>query len=110
MAALSGAPVLPVAQWGAHEVMPYTAPEGLLRSLVLAVWRRPVVWVRFGEPVDLSGLSGAPGAQAMRSTQRIIEAIDRTLAPLRAGEMEMPRFVDRTRPVDMSRVRPRPPN
>jgi 1-acyl-sn-glycerol-3-phosphate acyltransferase len=109
MAALSGAPVVPVAQWGAHEVMPYTAPEGLLRALVLAVWRRPVVWVRFGEPVDLSGLTGSAGAQAMRSTQRIIEAIDRTLAPLRAGEMQMPRFVDRTRPVDMSRVRPRPP-
>jgi 1-acyl-sn-glycerol-3-phosphate acyltransferase len=108
MAQLSGAPVVPVAQWGAHEVMPYTAPRGLLRALLRAVVRRPVVWVRFGEPVDLSGLSGAAGARAMRATQRIIEAVDETLAPLRVDEPEMPRFVDGTRPVDMSRVRRRP--
>ena len=31
MAALSGAPVVPVAQWGTHRVMPYAAPKGLLR-------------------------------------------------------------------------------
>jgi hypothetical protein len=77
-------------------------------ALLKAVVRRPVVWVRFGEPVDLSGLSGAAGAQAMRATQRIVEAVDETLAPLRVDEPEMPRFVDRTRPVDMSRVRRRP--
>lgn len=105
MAAMSGAPVVPVAQWGAHRVLPYTSPKGLAGSLLRAVVRRPVVWVRFGEPVDLSGLTGTAGAQAMRATQRIIEGIDRTLAPLRADEPEMPKYVDRTRPVDMSRVR-----
>jgi 1-acyl-sn-glycerol-3-phosphate acyltransferase len=109
MAALSGAPVLPVAQWGAHRVMPYGTPKGLAVSLLRALWRRPVVRVRFGRPVDLGGLSGTAGAQAMRATQRITEAIDVTLAPLRPGELQMPRFVDVTRPVDMSRVRPRPP-
>jgi 1-acyl-sn-glycerol-3-phosphate acyltransferase len=108
MAALSGAPVVPVAQWGAHEVLPYTSPVGLAASLWRAVRRRPVVWVRFGEPVDLSGLTGSAGARAMRATRLIIEGIDRTLEPLRAGEPEVPRFVDRTRPRDMSRVRPRP--
>lgn len=108
MAAMSGAPVVPVAQWGAHEVLPYTAPKDLLRSVLRAMWRRPVVWVRFGDPVDLSGLSGAAGAQAMRATQRIVEAIDATLVPLRPDEPRLPRFVDRTRPVDMSRVRRRP--
>jgi hypothetical protein len=71
------------------------------------MWRRPVVHVRFGEPVDLSGLTGTAGAQAMRATRLIVEGIDRTLLPLRAGEPQMPRVVDRTRPVDMSRVRPR---
>jgi 1-acyl-sn-glycerol-3-phosphate acyltransferase len=107
MAALSGAPVVPVAQWGAHEVLPYTAPQGLVGALLRAVWRRPVVWVRFGEPVDLSGLTGSAGAQAMKATRRIVAGIDVTLEPLRATEMRMPRYVDRTRPVDMSRVRPR---
>jgi 1-acyl-sn-glycerol-3-phosphate acyltransferase len=109
MAALSGAPVLPVAQWGAHAVLPYTTPQDLLRSLVKAVRRRPVVHVRFGEvPVDLTGLTGTAGAQAMNATRRIMAAVDETLAPLRADEMQTPHFVDRTRSYDVSRVRRRP--
>lgn len=105
LAALSGAPVVPVAQWGAHAVMPYAAPTGLLRSLASALWRRPVVQVRFGEPVDLSGVSGPAGTGAVQATRLIVEGIDRTLAPLRVSEPRMPRFVDRSRPVDLSRVR-----
>jgi len=108
MAAMSGAPVVPVAQWGAHRVMPYKTPRGLVGSLVRAVLHRPVVQVRFGRPVDLSGLTGTAGAQAMRATRRIAEAIDETMVPLRPGELELPRFVDRSRPVDMTRTRPRP--
>src|SRR4051794_2500680 len=46
MAAASGAPVLPVAQWGAHAVLPYNTPEHLIRSLLRALRRRPVVQVR----------------------------------------------------------------
>jgi 1-acyl-sn-glycerol-3-phosphate acyltransferase len=107
MAAVSGAPVVPVAQWGTHTLVPYAAPRGLLRALVAALWRRPVVRVRFGEPVDLSGVSGPAGARAVRATGLVVEGIDRTLAPLRAGEPRMPNVVDRTRPVDMSRVRRR---
>jgi 1-acyl-sn-glycerol-3-phosphate acyltransferase len=107
MAAASGAPVVPVAHWGAHRVMPYSTPRGLGRALLRALWHRPVVAVRFGEPVDLSGLSGSAGAQAMQATRLIIEGIDRALQPLRAEEPETPRYVDATRPVDMSRVRPR---
>jgi 1-acyl-sn-glycerol-3-phosphate acyltransferase len=107
MAAASGAPVLPVAHWGTHAVLPYTTPKGLVRSVLRALLRRPVVYVRFGEVVDLSGLTGPAGAQAMRATQRIIEGIDRTLQPLRADEPELPRHIDPTRPADMSRVRQR---
>jgi 1-acyl-sn-glycerol-3-phosphate acyltransferase len=108
MAAMSGAPVVPVAQWNTHRVLPYGTPRGLLRSVLLALWRRPVVHVRFGAPVDLSGVSGTPGARALQATRLIVEGIDRTLLPLRAGEPEMPIFVDPTRPRDLSRVRPRP--
>ena len=32
LALASGAPVVPVAQWGAHEVLPYGAPKGLGRA------------------------------------------------------------------------------
>ena len=107
LAAMSGAPVVPVAQWNTHRVLPYGTPRGLVRSVLLALWRRPVVFVRFGDPVDLSGVAGTAGAQAMQATRLIVEAIDRTLLPLRADEPRMPSYVDATRPRDMSRVRPR---
>jgi 1-acyl-sn-glycerol-3-phosphate acyltransferase len=105
MAALSGAPVVPVAQWDTHRVLPYAAPAGLLRSLLRTVWQRPVVHVRFGTPVDLSGVTGTAGAQAMRATDRIMEGIAQTLAPLRTDQPHQPRHVDHTRPPDPSRVR-----
>jgi 1-acyl-sn-glycerol-3-phosphate acyltransferase len=44
----------------------------------------------------------------MRATRRIVEAIDETMVPLRPGELETPRHPDRSRPVDMTRTRPRP--
>ena len=109
LAALADAPVLPVAQWGAHAVMPYETPKHLLRSVLRALRHRPVVHVRFGAPVDLSTVSGTAGARAMQATRLIMAGIDDTLAPLRAGEMQTPHFVDVTRPPDMSRVRPRHP-
>ena len=109
MAALAGAPVLPVAQWGTHAVLPYEAPTHLLRHLLHAIRHRPVVRVNIGTtPVDLTGLTGTPGAQAMHATRRIMAAIDETLAPLRRDEMETPHVIDHTRPPDLSRVRPRP--
>jgi 1-acyl-sn-glycerol-3-phosphate acyltransferase len=108
MASLSGAPVIPVAQWDTHRVLPYAAPVGIVGSVLRAMWHRPVVQVRFGEPVDLSGLTGTAGAQAMRATDRIVEGIARTLEQLREDEPREPHFVDRTRPVDMARVRRRP--
>lgn len=108
MAFASGAPVLPVAQWGTHAVLPYTTPVGLAGSLWRAVRRRPVVQVRFGDhPVDLSGVTGTPGARAMRATRLIMAGIDETLAQLRAGEMQTPHVVDPTRPRDNSRLRSR---
>nr|WP_248294070.1 lysophospholipid acyltransferase family protein [Actinoplanes sp. TBRC 11911] len=109
MAAVSGAEVLPVAQWGAHAVLPYDTPNGLLKSLLKAMLRRPVVHVAFGtEPVDLSTVTGTPGARAMQATRLIMAAIDDTLTPLRRTEMRTPHVVDPSRPPDLSRVRPRP--
>jgi 1-acyl-sn-glycerol-3-phosphate acyltransferase len=108
MAAVSGAPVVPVAQWGAHAVLPYETPRNLLRSILRAMRHRPVVEVRFGTPVDLSGVTGTAAARAMTNTALIMAGIDETLAPLRAGEMQTPHVVDHTRAVDMSRVRARP--
>ncbi|MEV0899480.1 lysophospholipid acyltransferase family protein [Actinoplanes sp. NPDC049802] len=110
MAAMSGAPVLPVAQWGTHAVIPYEAPKRLGRALIKALLRRPVVRVRFGDrPVDLAPAEiGTPGAQALHATRLIMEAVDETLTPLRRDEMRTPKVVDTSRPHDMTRVRPRP--
>jgi 1-acyl-sn-glycerol-3-phosphate acyltransferase len=107
LAAQTGAPVVPVAQWGTHAVLPYSTPKRLLRALIRAMLRRPAVHVRFGTPVDLSELGATAGTRAVLATTLIIEAIDRTLAVLRVDEPEQPKFVDLTRPVDMSRVRHR---
>jgi 1-acyl-sn-glycerol-3-phosphate acyltransferase len=103
LALASGAPVVPVAQWGTHEMVPYSAPRGALPALLRALRRRPVVRVHFGPPVDLSGLrSGVPG-HAQRATDRIIDALTVTLAPLRPDEPDLPRHVDPTRPVSTAR-------
>ncbi|SCF20021.1 lysophospholipid acyltransferase family protein [Micromonospora mirobrigensis] len=111
LALACGAPVIPVAQWGSHEILPYRAPKGALRGIARSLLRRPVVRVRFGEPLDLHDLPpGAPGT-ARRGTDRIIDAITDTLAPLRPDEPDRPRHVDPGRPVDTSRAhRRRPPD
>ncbi|MEV0005238.1 lysophospholipid acyltransferase family protein [Micromonospora sp. NPDC050980] len=104
LAFASGAAVVPVAQWGSHEVLPYRAPKGMLRGLARALRRRPVIRVHFGAPVTLHDLRpGTPGA-ARHATDRIIDAITDTLAPLRPYEPDLPRHVDPGRPVDASRA------
>lgn len=103
LALTHGTPVIPVAQWGAHEVLPYRTPKGLPRAVARAVVCRRVVRVRFGAPVDLADLApDTPGA-ARRATDRIVDAITDTLAPLRPDEPDRPRHVDPGRPVDTSR-------
>ncbi|MFI9638492.1 lysophospholipid acyltransferase family protein [Micromonospora sp. NPDC051925] len=103
-----GAPVVPVAQWGSHEVLPYRAPRGMLRWLGRALLRRPVIRVRFGDPLDLGDLFPAASGAARQGTDRIIDAITDTLRPLRVDEPDRPRHVDPGRPVDTSRVHRRP--
>ncbi len=114
LALTCGATVVPVAQWGAHEVLPYRAPRGMLPAVLRSVLRRPHVRVRFGAPLHLDDLDpSAPGA-ALQATDRIIDALTTELAPLRVDEPTTPRHVDPGRPVDLSRVHriphPRPEN
>jgi 1-acyl-sn-glycerol-3-phosphate acyltransferase len=109
LAFASGAAVVPVAQWGAHEVLPYGTPKGLLRAVGRALVRRPVIRVHFGEPVDLDGFDPAVPGAARRATDRIIDALTASLAPLRPDEPDGPRYRDPTRPIDTSRVHRRNP-
>ncbi len=106
MALASGATVVPISQWGAHEAMCY----GMLRvervkdvrilfaSWLRAVRRRPKLKVHFGTPVDLGDLSADQVGDAARARDRIMRAIATGLVPLRADEPGAPHHLDPTRP------------
>ncbi|HEY8374693.1 MAG TPA: lysophospholipid acyltransferase family protein [Pseudonocardiaceae bacterium] len=106
IALASGAAVIPVSQWGAHEAMDWgtlTVEKWadlkiLLVSWLRAVRRRPVFRVHFGPPVDLSDLSTDRPGDAVRARDRIMRAIANGLAGLRADEFDAPRHHDPTRP------------
>ncbi len=108
LALRTGAVVLPVAQWGAHEVVAYDGAAAMLRRVVSSLWRRPVIRVHFGAPVDLAGLSLHTAGAALVATERTMAAITSALVGLRADEPRLPRFVDATRPVSTQRRRTAP--
>lgn len=91
-------PVVPVSQWGAHEVLQYGNDRGKLRTAVRAVVRRPALKVHVGPPVVLDDLQMGRVGDANRARYRIAAALTRGLRPLRAGELDAPAFVDPTRP------------
>jgi len=73
----SGVPVIPVAHWGVHEVMP--------RYGKLSLWPRKCVRILVGEPVDLSPWLGRPidAAALAEVTEAIMTAITTLLEELR---------------------------
>lgn len=107
LALTTGLPVLPISQWGAHEVIPAATPPvrsvpGFLR--LARVWLRavrPANRVRFrvhiGDPVDLTGLRAGRTGDAMRAHAKIMCALTDGLAPLRPDEPGAPRVADPTR-------------
>jgi 1-acyl-sn-glycerol-3-phosphate acyltransferase len=109
VALATGAPVVAVAQWGAHEVAPWGGFGPTVWAVCRSLIRRPVVRVHFGAPVDLSGIDPAVPGAAQRATDRIIDAITAELRPLRAAEPRLPRYIDPIRPLSVQR-RHRPSN
>jgi 1-acyl-sn-glycerol-3-phosphate acyltransferase len=93
-----GVPVIPVSQWGAHEVLLYGNDWGKLSTVARALVRRPALQVHVGPPVRLDDLQMGRVGDANRARYRIAAAITRGLVPLRAGEAARPHYVDRTRP------------
>jgi 1-acyl-sn-glycerol-3-phosphate acyltransferase len=91
-------PVIPVSQWGAHEVLQYGNDWGKLRTVLRAIVRRPALKVHVGPPVWLEDLEIGRIGDANRARYRITAAITRGLVPLRAGELDAPAFADPTRP------------
>ena len=85
----TGSPVIPIGQWGAHELMygpqihfPKLLPRKTLRMLV-------------GDPVDLDDLRGQPvtAATLEAATDRIMDAITGLVAELRQQRPPDVRFV-----------------
>jgi 1-acyl-sn-glycerol-3-phosphate acyltransferase len=99
----SGAPVVPVSQWGAHAVLPWGAPRRSLGRVAWALVHRPVVRVHFGAPITFDGVG--QGARAIRAaTDLIMDRIALGLQPLRSDEPRIPRWVDPARPVTTART------
>jgi 1-acyl-sn-glycerol-3-phosphate acyltransferase len=84
----TGAPVVPVAQWGPQEILPPYATRPRLGA-------RRVVHVRAGAPVDLTDVADHPLTSEVLhvATERIMDAVTRELEVLR-GEDAPPRRHD----------------
>lgn len=104
LALLTGAPVLVVAQWGAHEITTWDVPATMVARLISALWRRPVSRVHFGRMVDLDGLDMDTPGDVRRAADRITAAIAAELSSIRGDEPRMPRYVDPTRPLSTART------
>jgi len=108
LAMATGSPVVPVATWGSHEVIAYHGRGPMMRTLLRSIWRRPVVRIHFGAPVDLSDLREGVIGHAQQASDRVMDALTTELARLRQDEPRLPRYRDPTRPVSVARAhRPR---
>jgi 1-acyl-sn-glycerol-3-phosphate acyltransferase len=100
--------LVPVAIWGSHEVLPYSAPEGMWPAIWRALRDRPVVKVHFGQPLDLSDVDRTRPGAAQKITDRLMDAIACSLEPLRQDEPDLPRHLDPTRDTETRRTHRRP--
>ncbi|WUH96937.1 1-acyl-sn-glycerol-3-phosphate acyltransferase [Spirillospora sp. NBC_00431] len=98
MALKTGAKVVPVANWGAHELLPYKKTErtGLAGSLKKGFhpFPRKTMKVVAGPPVDLSAYQGRPlSRETLRAaTDAVMAAIVGLLAELRGQEPPEQRY------------------
>jgi 1-acyl-sn-glycerol-3-phosphate acyltransferase len=101
VALLTKAPVIPVAQWGAHHVMPPYAKTRRVRLLP-----RKTFVVQAGPPVDISEFYGQePTAEVLRAvTDRFMDAVTEQLAEIR-GETPPAERYDHRRVVAELRAR-----
>lgn len=83
----TGAPVIPIAQWGANHILPpYSARPHLVP--------RKTISMKAGDPVDLDDLRDKPlTPEVLReATDRIMDALTAELADLREGQPPAVRF------------------
>ena len=70
MSLAAGVPVIPVSQWGAHEVLQYRTDWGKVRTLLSALRRRPALRVHIGPPVSFDDLQPGRIGDANRARLR----------------------------------------
>ena len=91
LALQTGAPLIPVGQWGIQELLPYggRAPRPFPRKTAR---------IRIGAPVDLDDLRGGPlTATALRAgTERMMDAVTAIVADLRGEPAPAGRWDPRT--------------
>ncbi|MGQ0841300.1 lysophospholipid acyltransferase family protein [Actinokineospora sp.] len=80
----TGAPVIPVVNWGTHTLLPATAKFPRL-------FPRKTIDIATGDPVDLSDLAGTDRESLDEATKRIMHAITELLAELRGEQQPPPR-------------------
>ena len=87
IALASGAPVIPIAQWGAHQML---APYGRTPRLL----PRKTITMTAGPPVDLDDLRGREITPELLgvATERIMEQVTRLLADIRQETPPTQRF------------------
>jgi 1-acyl-sn-glycerol-3-phosphate acyltransferase len=80
LALKTGVPVIPIAQWGAHEVLPYGTTKPRL-------WPRKRARLVAGPPVDLSAFEGKPltATNLRAATAAIMADVTSLLTGLRPG-------------------------
>jgi 1-acyl-sn-glycerol-3-phosphate acyltransferase len=86
VALTTGCPVIPVGHWGVQELLPpYGKPD---------LWPRKTVYVKVGDPVDLSDLQGKGLTSAVlhEATDRIMAAITGLVEDLRGEKAPVERF------------------
>lgn len=91
----TGCPVIPLAQWGAQDILaPYGKVPHLLGRKTSHVWAGP--------PVDLSDLQSRPmdAATLRAATDRIMDAITTLLEEIRGEQRPQERFDPRRRPTN----------
>lgn len=92
LALLSGAPVLPLAQWGSQEIL------DSYRSKGFHPFPRHVMRFRLGPPIDLSPYRDRPmTAQVLReATDAVMDALTAEVEVLRGAQAPATRYVHRT--------------
>lgn len=83
----TGCPVIPIGQWGAHEVLPPYTKKPLLVP-------RKRITISVGEPIELSDLAGQPHSVAVinEATDRIMAAITEQLEQIRGEQAPAERY------------------